>query len=30
MAQAVLSTIEEFAKELQEKVSDVLGLPDNE
>ena len=30
MAQAVLGAIEEFSKELQEKVSDVLGLPDNE
>ena len=30
MAQTVLETIEEFANELQEEVSDVLGSPENE
>jgi len=30
MAQSVLETIEQFTKELEEKVSEVLGLPDNE
>jgi len=30
MAQAVLETIEEFANELQEEVSDTLSLPKNE